>query len=164
MAILDRLIFAAITGLVFTLPSAAWAQSYPLICRGGADMSIEARYELIIGGQTGTIVKVQFRPAAQPRFVAEPGAGECTWNDRALNGAEPNTFTMVAPNVGFSFDLRGDGRIKEQEGDPVILLGGQSVSERVGYSRVVLSILKGQLFTVVVANNGQTLMVSAVQP
>lgn len=127
-------------------------------------MSIEARFELIIGGQTGTIVKVQFRPAAQPRFVAEPGPGECTWNDRAPNAAEPTTFTMVASNVGFSFDLTGDGRLKEQDGAPVILLGGQSVSDRTGYSGVVLNILRGQLFTVLVANNGQTLMVSGVQP
>lgn len=126
-------------------------------------MSIEAQYELIIGGETGTIVQVQFRAATQPGFVAEPSAGECTWTDRVLNEAEPTTFTMVAQNIGFSFDLGGDGRIKERDGDPFLLLGGASVTERIGYGRVVTSILKGQLFIVVVANNGQTLMVSAVQ-
>jgi hypothetical protein len=149
--------------LLVGLPSAVQAQSYPLVCRGGPEMALEARFELIIGGQTGTIVKVQFRPAPQPGFVAEPGAGECTWTDRALNAAEPSTFTIVAPNIGFSFDLGGDGRIKESDGAPLLILGGQSVAERVGYNRVLGAILKGQLFTVLVANNGQTLSVSGVQ-
>jgi hypothetical protein len=149
--------------LLAALTSGASAQSFPLQCRGGPDMAIEARFELIIGGQTGTIIRVNFRAAGESGSTSEPGPGECTWIDRTLNDAEPTSFTMIAPNVGFSFDLGGDGRFREQDGDPVLILGGESVSERTGYGRVVTAVLRGQLFTVLVANNGRTLMVSGVQ-
>lgn len=156
-------IVIAFVGLL-TSPSVTLAQSYPLICRGGPDMTIEARYELLMGGQSGTIVKVKFRPAGRAGSQAKPGSGQCSWLDRTLNAKEPAEFTMVALGIGFSFDLSGNGRIKAQGGEPVLALGGASVVERQGYGRVVASILKGQFFTVLVANNGQTLMVSGVQP
>jgi len=146
------------------LPARAEAQGFPLVCRGGPEMTIEARFEQIIGGQTGTIITVTFRPAAQASGLSEPGPGECAWRDRPLNSAEPTTITMVAPGIGFSFDIDGSGRIKERDGGPMLILGGQSVAERQGFTRVVMSILRGQPFTVQVSNNGQTLMVSAVLP
>jgi hypothetical protein len=155
---------SAATALMCAQPSAASAQGFPLVCRGGPEMTIEARFEQIIGGQTGTIITVTFRPAAQAGSLSEPGPGECAWRDRPVNAAEPTTITMVAPNVGFSFDLDGTGRIKERDGGPMLILGGASVSERQGFGRVVMSILSGQPFTLQVTNNGRTFMVSSVLP
>ncbi len=153
-----------LAALALAIPTAAQAQSYPLLCRGGPNMTIEARFELIIGGQTGTYVKIRFRPANQPGSVAKPGSGECTWIDRTLNAQEPSDFTMVAKGIGFSFNISGGGRVLEEGGQPVLQLGGASVSEREGYNGVVSAVLARQFFTVEVANDGQTLRVSAVRP
>lgn len=125
-------------------------------------MRIEARNELIIGGQTGTIVRIVFHRADNPGDVVKPRSGECTWLDRTLNDQEPTDFTFIGQGLGVSFDMSGAGRILSQGGQPVLLLGGESVSDRSGFSNVLTSILTGKLFTVMVAFDGRTLRVSKV--
>ena len=79
---------AAISGIGSTVNTASAApNSYVLMCKGGG----AAMYRVeTIGAQARVIVR--FRKAGAAGSVRPPNAGECTWLDRPINGAEPDQF------------------------------------------------------------------------
>lgn len=58
--------------------------SFVLSCRGGGAMTFDVR---TIGEKVR--LEVKFAKATTSATAATPGAGQCAWLDRPLNGAEP---------------------------------------------------------------------------
>ncbi len=87
-----------------SLPQAAHAEphSYLLMCNGGGNMRAMI-------GASGTI-QLDF---AAGRAAGAPGAGECTWVDRAFRPGEPTVLAMRHNRSGAEYLMRGmldDGR------------------------------------------------------
>ncbi len=79
------LALAALSGIGTAAHEAQAAPStYVLSCRGGGAMTFDVR-------SVGTKVRleVRFAKATTAATGTPPGAGQCAWLDRPLNGAEP---------------------------------------------------------------------------
>ena len=72
----------ALTAGIGAISNSALAEppSYPLLCRGGADMKIMVNHDVNGAGIPGaTAMTIFFRPASAPGSVTPPRRGECVW-------------------------------------------------------------------------------------
>lgn len=79
--------------------SSAAEKSYPMVCRGGGQMSahLVKSTERDIAG-TWTVLDIKFSKARNAGTGSKPGPGECAWMDRPVGGNEPSILEL---RVGF---------------------------------------------------------------
>lgn len=83
------------------LTCTVWAQeSYPMVCRGGGSMRVDA-------WRNG--IQIYFRGADTGASQRQPGPGECAWLDRGLRSGEPRMLTWFPGDIG-TFIVKFDGR------------------------------------------------------
>jgi hypothetical protein len=91
----QNLFFVFLLGLAST---ASFAESYPMICRGGGSMQINTFSEFFAnpkGVVMQPTVDVFFTKASGPSGAQGENLnpGECSWLDRAINNAEPSSIS-----------------------------------------------------------------------
>ncbi len=140
--------------------SSAFAESYPLICRGGPSMRIVVNHDVPDGVHTGaTAMTVYFHPAAT---AASPAPGECVWMDRTFRAGEPANF-WIKNDVEFAFQVNGNGRLSH-DGSGWRLNPEGSGPAAHDWATIVDGVLNGGTFTVQVYNAGSTMAVTSVGP
>jgi len=80
--------------------------SYPLMCRGGGDMTIQVYYP----PAADNLVSIKFGKALNSAGTSPPGPGQCAWLDRPLSEREPAELVWQSSdikNVGFTLNARG---------------------------------------------------------
>ena len=87
---------AAITFAAMTIPAAEAANSYPLICQGGGDMSARV--------SANATIKLRFAPGTEAGAVRP---GECTWIDRGFRPGEPDTLLLNRHRRGAEYIING---------------------------------------------------------
>ena len=115
--------------------AAAAPGTFVLQCRGGAGMTFDVR---TVGSKVR--LEIQFAHAPQGASATPPGAGQCAWLDRPLNGAEP-TRLHISQSGEVQVACSADGRCN---------IGRVPVDIRA----VIDTIRKGGTFLVHVYNNG----------
>jgi hypothetical protein len=155
--------FGALLGTV----SAAQAQSYPLMCRGGPDMRLAVSHDVDAAGVPGaTAIFVHFRAAAQAASVSPPGPGECVWMDRTFRPGEPEVLWVKSDAIEFAFQVTGDRRIVVDSTGPRLNVEGASISaEAQNWQSVIDGVLRGQVFTVQAYNaDGRVMAITGFGP
>jgi hypothetical protein len=91
-AALRRILPLAVPALVALSPGRAAAQSYPLVCRGGAALRLAP--EANVSGTPSTRLLVRFVRGNRGAVLGvDPGT--CAWQDRGLNTAEPSALCFA---------------------------------------------------------------------
>ena len=89
----------AVLGLLAMSTTANAQTSYTLWCRGGGDMQMVVGTNAV-DGHAVTWLRFHFSPMATAATVATPPApGQCSWLDRALYDAEPQSVQLRLQNV-----------------------------------------------------------------
>lgn len=142
-------------------PALAEPPTYPLLCRGGASMRIMTNHDVNSAGVPGaTAMFIYFTPSSQPGSVKNPQPGECVWLDRTFRPGEPTVMWIKSPNIEFAFQVTGDGRIVVDTTGPRLNVEGANISkEAKNWQYLVDGVLRGQLFTAHVYNEGGRVMV-----
>lgn len=71
--------------------------SYPLVCRGRANMNVfvsRGYTSATPGSRYGWAVTVSFDGASRSAVISPPGPGECAWLDRGFRPGEPKQLLM----------------------------------------------------------------------
>jgi hypothetical protein len=80
--------------IIFVVSQVFWqatnvlAESYPIMCRGGGNMTAR------MGSSGGTSLMIEFGHAPQGYLTQKPGKGQCAWSDRAMNDKEPGVLLL----------------------------------------------------------------------
>ncbi len=160
------LAFAASISAVST-SALAEPPSYPLLCRGGANMRIMVNHDVDGAGIPGaTAMTIFFRPAGAPGSVTPPRPGECVWLDRTFRPGEPTSMWIRSPKVEFAFQVYGNGRVVSDTTGPRLNVEGAHISpEAQKWDYLAKGVMTGQLFTAHVYNeSGRVMMITSVGP
>jgi hypothetical protein len=111
--------------------TSAAPQAYPMMCRGGGDMTIS-----VTRIARGTALAVYFTRGGR---ASNPGPGECTWMDRGMRSDEPMVMSFDAIDSSVVPYIRASGKIRRftYEG-----------RERAHLQYLVDSVLQGKPFQV----------------
>jgi len=134
----QHFLFGAIAVLCLGLPwssSIAGSKSYPMVCRGGGNMT--AMYGR---GADETVLNITFERSPHADNKQHPGPGQCAWLDRPLSPEEKLDLTYKSEKNKIT-NLRiktGVVRIERYEGND----GGRNLKY------LIDAIHNGQLFNV----------------
>ncbi|MEP7239582.1 MAG: hypothetical protein ABI697_01740 [Devosia sp.] len=85
------LIVLALLCAPLLMATSAVAQGYPLMCHAGGGMAFHN------SGDGSTVIS--FKRASQGFGVQPPDEGQCAWNDRPTNSAEPRQIRVIDPII-----------------------------------------------------------------
>jgi len=108
---------AGALGLVALHQAAVAQTAYPMVCRGGGNMTMElsagpVAVPAYTGNRVYNIIRLGFERATQPYSFSNPGAlapGQCTWQDRPLYASEPTTINFYT-EVPIFVEFKARGR------------------------------------------------------
>lgn len=146
-----------VSGLIACLVSMAYAQqpkSYPLMCKGGGDYTIQMRSGVANASPMNYTFKKGRRAA-----TAGLRPGECTWMDRGFRDNEPAVISFDFKGVRASTNIRStNGTVI-----PIFQYAGSNPGK--GQLRnIIRKIIGGGEFQVYVYSDGRVLKVTKIGP
>lgn len=110
----------ALYGLAHSVNTGAAANSYPLMCRGGGEMTFHVyNRQYGVGEQLGDkllYLKIWFEKDNKAITEGPLKDGSCTWTDRGMSSSEPGVLIIpLGPGVGVEEIMRADGTLLRYE-------------------------------------------------
>jgi hypothetical protein len=87
---------------------AADPPTYPMLCRGGSNMSFELSH---VQNANSQVIRIKFSKGRQGAGQAAIPPGTCTWTDRGMRNDEPDSISFTIDNAFARPIISADGRL-----------------------------------------------------
>jgi hypothetical protein len=110
----------------FVSPPSSTSRSYPLVCRGGEDISISYKSASQLSNKPHFVIefrKAGFKVGRGGENLPWLEPGQCTWIDRRVGTKEPNAILLKYPLIqpdGFSISWSSQGNVQVNDAQEIL--------------------------------------------